>query len=431
MNTTDTSRSVVDGDASTGLRRNRDFMNLWAAESISQVGSHISIIALPLLAISVLDASPAQMGYLTAAGTAPFLFFGLFVGVWVDRVRRKPLMFAADLARGVLLLSVPIVWWAGELRIEMLYGIALATGFLTLLFDVSWLTFLPSVVRRRQLVEANGKLQVSASVAQVTGPGAGGLLVGIAGAPIAVLIDSISFLLSAVFILRVTSVEKVESGMESARNVRREILEGLQFVYRDPVLRPLVYSKIVVTFSAGIFFAVYVLFMANDLHLGATTIGAVFAIGGVGSLVGASLTNRISLRAGPGMAVVAGLFFFGVFGLTIPLAVLIPAVAVLMVVLSELLQWMTYIIAQINEVAIRQSLVPDRYLGRVNSVFQFFGRGLTPVGAITGGLLGEIVGVPLTLVIASAGFFVAFVFVAVSPVRTLAAIGSDEPGPTS
>ena len=375
MEKTEIRRSVPEQDEPTPLRQNRDFVNLWIAESISQVGSHISIIALPLLAISVLDASPSQMGYLTAAGTAPFLFFGLFVGVWVDRVRRRPLMFAADLARGILLLSVPALWWMGELRIEMLYLVALATGFLTLVFDVSWLTFLPSVVRRGQLVEANGKLQVSASVAQVSGPGAGGLLVGIAGAPIAVLIDAISFLISAVFILRVSSIEKVESGLESARNVRREIMEGLKFVYRDDVLRPLIYSKIVVTYSAGIFFAVYVLFMADDLNLGATTIGVVFAVGGVGSLVGASLSNRISLRAGPGMAVVGGLLFFGVFGLTIPLAVLLPAVALLMVVLSELLQWLTYIIAQINEVAIRQSLVPDRYLGRVNSVFQFFGRG--------------------------------------------------------
>ena len=431
MEKTEMRRSVPEQDEPTPLRQNRDFVNLWIAESISQVGSHISIIALPLLAISVLDASPSQMGYLTAAGTAPFLFFGLFVGVWVDRVRRRPLMFAADIARGVLLLSVPALWWMGELRIEMLYLVALATGFLTLLFDVSWLTFLPSVVRRGQLVEANGKLQVSASVAQVSGPGAGGLLVGIAGAPIAVLIDAISFLLSAVFILRVSSVEKVESGLETARNVRREIMDGLRFVYRDEVLRPLIYSKIVVTYSAGIFFAVYVLFMANNLQLGATTIGLVFAIGGIGSLVGAALSNRISLRAGPGMAVVGGLLFFGVFGLTIPLAVLLPAVALLMVVLSELLQWLTYIIAQINEVAIRQSLVPDRYLGRVNSVFQFFGRGLTPLGAVTGGLLGEFVGVPLTLVIASAGFFIAFIFVALSPVRRLTTFSTEDLDPAN
>ena len=425
MTTSEASGNAADGKEPPALRRNRDFVNLWIAESISQVGSHISIIALPLLAISVLNASPSQMGYLTAAGTAPFLLFGLFVGVWVDRVRRRPLMFAADLARGILLLSVPALWWLGELRIEMLYAIALMTGFLTLVFDVSWLTFLPSVVRRNQLVEANGRLQMSASVAQVSGPGAGGLLVGIAGAPVAILIDAISFLFSAVFILRISSGEIVETGRESARNVRREIMEGLKFVYHDPILRPLVYSKIVVTYSAGIFFAVYVLFMADDLQLGATTIGVVFAIGGVGSLVGASFSKRVSLRSGPGMSVVGGLFFFGVFGLTIPLAVLIPAVALLMVVLSELLQWMTYIVAQINEVAIRQVIVPDRYLGRVNSVFQFFGRGMTPLGAITGGLLGEFVGVPLTLVIASAGFFVAFVFVALSPVRTLTAMTAD------
>ena len=408
--------------AGQSLQSNRDFLNLWIAESISQVGSQVSIVALPLLAILTLEASPAQMGYLTAAGTAPFLLIGLFVGVWVDRVRRRPLMVAADLVRGLLLLSIPILWWIGALRIEMLYVVALLTGALTVVFDVAWLTYLPSVVRRSQLVEANSKLHVSASVAQVTGPGAGGALVGAVGAPLAVLLDALSFFASAVFVRRVSPVETLSKSLAGARNVRGAIIEGLVFVYRDEVLRALVYAKIVVTFSAGIFFAVYVLFMADNLGLGAALIGVVLATGGVGSLLGAAVTGRFSRRFGPGRTVVAGQFCFGVFGLAMPLAVFFPPIALVMVVLSEFAQWMAHIISQVNELAIRQASVPDHYLGRVNSVFQFFGRGMTPMGALSGGLLGELVGVPLTLVIASGGFFLAFVFVLASPVRSFAQI---------
>jgi predicted MFS family arabinose efflux permease len=222
--------------------------------------------------------------------------------------------------------------------------------------------------------------------------------------------------------MRVAAEERVERGLTAARSVRRDVLEGLAFVYRDEVLRALVYSKILLTYSAGVFFAVYVLFMADELRLGAAAIGAVFATGGVGSLIGASASGWLSKRSGPGRAVVGGQLFFGVFGITIPLAVLFPPIALAMVVLSETLQWMAIIVAQVNELAIRQSAVPDRYLGRVNSVFQFFGRGMTPLGALSGGLLGEYLGLSLTLVIASAGFFISFVFVFASPVRNYAPI---------
>lgn len=410
-----------------GLRRNRNFKNLWIAESISQVGSQISIVALPLLAILTLDASPSQMGLLTAAGTAPFLLIGLFVGVWVDRVRRRPLLIAADIARGAILMTLPVAWWLEILRIEMLYGVALLTGALTVIFDVSWLTFLPSVVRRSQLVEANSKLQVSASVAQVSGPGAGGLIISAVGAPIAILLDALSFLCSAAFVQRVSAVEKDDDAAVVRRSVRQEIVEGLNFVYQDRVLRALASSKVVLTFSAGVFFPAYLLFMAEDLGLGATAIGLVLATGGVGALIGAWLSDRLSNRAEPGQSVVGGQLLFGVFGVTIPLAVFFPALALIMVVLSELLQWLTHTIAQVNELAIRQASVPDRYLGRVNSVFQFFGRGMTPLGALTGGVLGEFIGIPATLVAASIGFFAAFLFVFFSPVRNFAAIVDDNP----
>ena len=407
------------GGANGRLRRNADFINLWIAESISQVGSQVSLVALPLLAILTLDAKPAQMGFLTAAGTAPFLLLGLFAGVWVDRLRRRPLMIGADVLRGLLLLIVPVSWWFDLLSIELLYIVAFVSGSLTLVFEVAWLAYLPSVVERRQLVDANSKLHASASVAQVSGPGVGGLLVGIIGAPLTIFIDAVSYFASAVFLVRIRRVEPNRAVTEFRPSVLGDIRDGLGQVFRDRVLRALIFSKIVVSFSAGIFFAVYLLFMSDTLGMGPTVVGIVLAMGGIGALGGAAISEPLSRRIGIGKSVVGSQFFFGLFGLTIPLAVLVPSVAVAMVVLSELVQWMAYTSAQVNEVSIRQSLVPDEFLGRVGSVFQFFGRGMTPIGAISGGLLGESFGLSATLVIASAGFFVAFMFVVVSPVSEI------------
>ena len=399
------------------LWQNRDFLNFWIAESISQAGAQVSLVALPLLAIYVLDAAPSQMGFLTAAGTAPFLLIGLFVGVWVDRLRRRPLMIAADILRGLLMLIIPIAWLLDVLRIEMLYLVALLTGCLTVIFDIAWAAYVPTVVRRRNLVEANSKLQVSASVAQVAGPGIGGALVGLIGAPLTILIDAISYFASGAFLVRVKAQEAPAEPARNGMKIWSEIASGLRLTFRHDLLRGLVLSRIVVTYSAGIFFAVYVLFMAEDLGLGATAVGLVLALGGVGALLGAAIAGRLSGRFGEGRAIIGAQLAFGVFGITLPLAVFVPAIALPMVLVSEFAQWMAHVISQVNDHSIRQSSVEDRYLGRVVSVFQFFGRGLTPLGAITGGLLGELIGVPLTLVVASVGFMVAFLFVLFSPLR--------------
>jgi MFS family permease len=416
----------AEASADRSLRRNADFVNLWIAETISQAGSQVSLVALPLLAIYVLDAAPSQMGFLAAAGTAPFLFIGLFVGVWVDRVRRRPLMIAADVMRGLLLLLVPLAWMLDMLRIEMLYAVALLTGCLTVVFDVAWQAYVPTVVRRRNLVAANSKLQVSASVAQVTGPGVGGALVGLIGAPLTILVDAASYLVSGAFLTRIRAEEQSVECAKPRQNVWKEVVAGLRLTYASALLRALIYSRVVVTFSSGVFFAVYVLFMADNLGLGATAVGLVFALGGLGSLLGAAVAERLSHRFGEGRTVIGAQFAFGAFGITLPLAVFVPAIALPMVLVSEFAQWMAHIISQVNDHSIRQSTVEDRYLGRVSSVFQFFGRGLMPLGALTGGVLGELIGVPLTLVVASGGFLVAFLFVLFSPLRSFDLAAAEE-----
>ncbi|HEX5166225.1 MAG TPA: MFS transporter [Thermomicrobiales bacterium] len=400
-----------------GLLANHDFLQLWASESVSQVGAQVTVVALPLLAALSLDANAAEMGLLTAAGTAPPLLLGLVAGVWVDRLRRRPIMVATDLGRAAVLLLIPILWWLGLLRMELLYLITFVAGVQTLFFDVAWVTFLPSVVRRDQLVEGNSKLQATASGAQVAGPGLAGLLVGLAGAPVAVLVDAVSYLLSAFFILRVRTPEPRPERAADA-HVLREIREGLGVVFRNPLLRAIAASGATVSLFGFMFLAVYVLFMTEELGFSATSVGLVFSLGGLGAVIGSMLAEPLKRRIGIGPAIIFGRIGFGLGGLLVPLAVLAPSFMVPLVLGAEFLQWLMYLIATINEVSLRQSITPHRLLGRVNATMRFLNSGMIPIGALAGGALGGLIGLRETLFVGVFGMLLTGIWVSLSPLRT-------------
>lgn len=397
------------------LWQHANFRRLWISESVSYIGTQISLVALPLLAVLTLDASPFEMGLLSSAERAPALFFGMFIGVWVDRLRRKPLLIGADLLRAGLLALVPVLWIMDALSIEMLLGIAFLLGALTIVFNVAWQAMVPAIVGKRHLTEANSKLHVSQAVAQVAGPGAGGLLVGLITAPMAIIVDAASYLISAAALVRIDQPEARPEG--TTRSMRHEVGEGLGLVFNDRLMRPLALSGTMIAFFAGIFFAVYLLFLAENLQLGSTAIGLILASGGVGALIGSALVPRFAKRFGDGNTVICGHFLFGFTGLTIPAAVLLPSVALPMVIISEFLQWGWHIVALVSEISIRQTVTPDRLLGRMASTFTFLKSGAMPIGALVGGVLGEVIGVPATLIVSSVGFLAAFIFVFLSPVR--------------
>jgi MFS family permease len=416
-----------------GLWKNHDFMQLWASETVSQLGAQITVVALPLLAALSLDASAAEMGFLTAAGTAPPLLIGLFAGVWVDRMRRRPIMVATDFGRAFVLLAIPILWWLGQLQIEMLYVISFIVGVQSLFFDVAWVTYLPAVVRRDQLIEGNSKLQASASGAQVAGPGLAGLLVGIAGAPVAILVNAVSYLISAVFILRVESVEKQPERKADA-HVLREMREGLAVVVQSPILRAIAASRATISLFGYVFLAVYVLYLTDELGFSATAVGLVFSLGGVGAIVGAVLAEPLKRRIGIGPSIVVGCVGFGLGGLLVPMAVLVPAYEVPLVLAAEFLQWLMFLIAIVNEVSLRQSVTPDRLLGRVNGTMRFLNSGMIPIGALIGGALGGLIGLRETLFVGVAGMLITGLWVYLSPLRTTRdtpAFVDDEDGPES
>jgi len=415
---------------STSLWKHAAFLNLWAAESISQFGTQITLVALPLIAALTLSASPLQMGLLTAAMTAPSLLLGLFVGVWVDRLRRRPLLIVADVARAVALLVVPVAWWLDVLSIGVLYATVFVVGSFTVVFDIAYVSLLPALVRRDQLVDGNSKLEMSVSTAQVGGPAIGGGLVAIMTPPLVLITNAVSYLLSAFFIWRIRDQEPRGRTLAVRGTMRADISEGLRTLAGDSVLRALAASSATVTLFGYAFLAVYVLYMTGDLGLGAGAVGLVFGAGGVGALIGATLAAPLSKRFGTGRTIVLARLGFGLGGLLVPLALSVPELALPLVIAAEFLQWLALVAGDVNARSLRQALTPDRLLGRVNASFRFVVAGMIPVGSLLGGLLGELVGIRATLLIGVGGMLVAFVWLLFSPVWRMASL-PDEPSPAA
>jgi MFS family permease len=408
-----------------GLWAHADFMRLWGAQSISIFGTYITLIALPLLAATTLDASPLEMGVLTAAGSAPFLVIGLFVGVWVDRLRKRPLLIAADIGRSICLLAIPAAALLDRLSIPMLVVVAFVHGILAVLFDVADTTYLPSLVRRDQLVEANGRLELSASFAQITGPALSGAVISILTAPFAMLINSVSYLGSAFLLRRIRHVEP-EPAPESHESVRKQIATGFRVIRDSRVLGALIGASTGTAFFGEIFMAIYILFLAQELGLSATEIGAIYAIGGVGALLGAALSGPVSQRIGAGNTIVLGQAMFGLTGMQVPLAVLVPSYALPLVIASEFLQWGFLILRQVNSASIRQAFTPLPALGRVQATSMLAIQGMKPIGALLGGVLATIIGAAWTLTIAEIGMLLAVTPLLLSPVHKVHSLDDEE-----
>jgi MFS family permease len=401
------------------LVRNRDFLKYWAASAISDVGSQITLLAFPLIGALTLNATPWEMGVLNAAQYAPVLLISLFAGVWIDRMRRRPVLIVADLVRAVLLALVPMAAVAGRLSIELLCVVAFLIGALSLMFDLAHLSFLPSLVTREHLVEGNAKLEATAAAAQVAGPGLGGVLVGALGAPVAVLFDALSFLGSGWLLLRTRAHEAAPARDASRASVVSEIREGIGVVLAQPMLRALAMTSATNAFGGRMFFSVYVLYMTRDLGLSPMGIGLVLAIGGVGSVVGAMAAGTVNRRLGVGPTLIVSQLVFGLTGLMVPLAVVFPSIALEMIVASEFTQWMAIVVYYVDNVSVRQSITPQRMLGRVNATIRSFAGGMMPIGALVGGALGGWIGLAWTLVVAELILLTSFVWLLFSPVRAL------------
>ena len=407
------------------LSRDRAFLRYWTASAISDVGSQVTSLALPLIGALTLNATAWEMGALTAAGSAPILVLGLFTGVIVDRLRRRPVLIAADVGRAILLTTIPAAAWLGVLSIELLIAVAFLTGALSLLFDIAHLAFLPALVGRAHLVEGNSKLEVTAAGAQVVGPGVGGALIGAVGAPVAVLVDAVSFLISG-WLIKQTRADEAPRPAGVTSSVWADVHEGLRAVLTSPVLRALMGCSATINFFMRMFLAIYILFMTRDLGLGPLGVGLVLATGGLGSLAGALVGAPATRRFGFGPVIIASIAAFGVQGLLVPLAVVFPRAALVLVVIAEFGQWMAILVYYVGAITVRQAMTPDRLQGRVNATIRFAAGGVMPVGALAGGMLGGIIGLPLTLVVAEVGALLALAWLVFSPLRAIRALPEPE-----
>lgn len=401
----------------TGLWLNSEFIKLWSAQTISQLGSRITREGLPLAAILILGASPVEVGFLTAASAAPLVLIGLFAGVWVDRLPRRRIMVVTDLARAVILLSVPLAYGVGRLSIELLYVVAGLMGALTVFFDLADQAFLPSVVKREHLVEGNSKLGASASLAEIGGPALAGVLIQVLTAPIAMLLDALSFVVSALFVGWMRTPDHVGEASIAQPNVWREIREGLQIVFSQPVLRTLALTASVSTFFGYFFWPLYAIYGVRDLGLSPAVLGILVSMGGIGALGGTFVAEWAARRFGVGPAIVGSRLLASGVGLLTPLAGGPVALIFVMMAIPQLVGDGALMVYMINQTSLRQTLVPDRLLGRANASVQLLVGGLGPVGTILGGVMGTVIGVRATLLIAVVGMLVVSIVLALSPVR--------------
>jgi MFS family permease len=398
------------------LWRHADFLKLWAGQTVSELGSVVTRTAVPLVALLVLGAGPFEMALIVVAGSLAVLLVGFFAGVWVDRIRRRPLLIGSDALRSLLLFSIPLAYAANVLRMEQLYVVVFLEGCLGALFSAAYPAYVPSLIGVNRVVEGNSKLATSSSIAEIGGPGLAGGLVQLVSAPFAILVDAVSFVVSAISVLLIRAPEPPRPERTTATPIRTEIVEGLQLVRRHRVLFPIVLRSIVAHVAGSFYGVLYTIYLIEDLHLTPLLLGIVVSAGGVGSLVGSLFASRVIRRFGLGPALVGTAIGASIIGILTPLAQGPLFVATAMVFLPQLIGDGLQTIEGVAELSLIQGLSPDRILGRVNATLEVFSHGIAyPIGALTAAGVAELIGVRGGIALGWAGMAVSILFLVLSP----------------
>src|SRR6266568_3338948 len=398
-----------------GLLWHRDFQRLWFGDTVSQLGTQVTVIALPLVAVKTLGASTFEVGILVSLLTAAFLLAGLPAGAWVDRMRRRPVMIAADVARAVLLASLPVAAALGVLSIYQLYLLALLHGVCTVFFDVAYQSYLPALVGRTALVEGHAKLQASESVAQVAGPALGGFLVQAFTAPYAVIADAASFLVSA-GALRAIKMAEPQVPRAQRPHFRREIAEGMRFVLGHPILRMIAGCTGTFNFFFSALQAVVVVFLVRQVGISPGVIGVLFSAGSAGAIVGALTASIAARRLGTARAIWLPITITAPTGLL--MALTFPGAGLALFAAGWFGLSLSGVVYNVNQVSYRQALGPPQLLGRMNATMRFLVWGTMPLGGLTGGALGTWLGNRAAMWIILTGQALSVVWLLASPLRS-------------
>jgi MFS family permease len=398
--------------SSSRLIAHRDFLRLWFGQSISEFGSQITTLAMPLAAVLVLHASTFQVGLLTTSGFSAFLLVGLPAGAWVDRVRRKSVMIWSDAVRTLVLASIPIAYGLGVLTLAQLYAVTFIHGVATVFFDVAYMSFVPGLVGRDHVAEANAKLQATVSIAQVSGPSASGLLIGLLSAPVAFITDAASFVVSVVSLLAIREHEPAPERTEQT-SLRAEIGEGLRFVVRQPILRMIAGCTATSNLFSSAIFAISVVFLVRQVHLDASTIGLLTSLGAIGGVVGALSCGFLRRWLGSARIIWVSITLTSPFGLLLPATS--PGPGLICYAVGMFMISFGAVVYNVHQASFRQLLCPPRLLGRMNATVRFIVWGTLPLGGLLGGGLGEWLGNRNAMWVAAIGMALASVWVLASP----------------
>jgi predicted MFS family arabinose efflux permease len=400
------------------LLRQPEFLKLWSAQAISQLGDQVTLLALPLVAVLTLDASAAQMGLLTAAELMPHLLFSLFAGVWIERrSRRRRLMIAADIARAGLLASVPLAAAFDVLTFPQLYAVAFAAGSFAVLFDISWATLFPAVVPRRDLVDASSKLSLSRSLSFVVGPSLAGFLVQAVTAPVTLLLDAFSFVGSALFLGRIRTREP--SPDRDGNGVLRSLRDGMRFVLGDDLIRADLGCAATVNLFNFVFHAIFILYATRELGVAPGTLGIALGVGAIGGILGALVAPPLERAIGIGPSVVLGSLLFPAPLILVPIASGSELRLGVMLGIAEFFSAVGVMIFDVSAASMLFLRTPDRIRARTAGTFRFVNYGIRPIGALLGGALGTAIGLQTTLWIGVLGALLGVVWLVFSPIPRL------------
>ncbi|HEX9069633.1 MAG TPA: MFS transporter [Ktedonobacterales bacterium] len=395
-------------------RSSSDFPLFWLGETISMFGTQVTLLALPLTAVLMLRATATELGLVRFLEVAPYVLFTLLFGAWVDRIRRKPVLIVANAARALLIGVIPLLAVLGLLRLPLLAAVAFGVGTCTVLFDVTWAAYLPLLVRREQLVSANGRMATSSSAAEVAGPGLGGLLIQLFTAPLALVADAISYAAATVTLLLTRTPEPVPAhiprvGVPWWRALGHEIGEGIRVVWASGYLRAVMLMSGLWNLLANVADTVFLLYATRGLHLSPGTLGATFAAGAVGGLVGAAISTRLTARGtfGPLLGIA---FTFGCVPWVILPAVTGPLpIEVGAFILAQFGIRMGLGLWYVLTLSLRQAITPPHLWGRVSATLRLVSYGLGALGFLISGLVATVLGLRETLWCAAAGFLIILV----------------------
>ena len=431
MNEADSLLPEPEAAATTSVKRpslwhHADYLRIWSAATISLMGSQVSQFAIPYIAAVVLHSSPLQVALLVTIEMLPFILFTLPAGAWLDRVRRKPVLVAGDLGRAAALITIPVAYALGVLTVWQLYAVGFTTGFLTVLFDVADQSYLPVLLDADDLVEGNAKLQFPAAAAQIVGPGFTGQIIGVIAAPFAIVVDAISFVLSGALIASIRKHEPkpvrrlAEDGSQTS--LRQDIAEGLRYVLGNRYLRMIAASTGTSNFGSSMVFSIYAVFVFVELGLSPGLVGLAAGLGAIGLIVGALTAAPLARRFGVGPVIVFSMFADGPALLLLAFLPSAGFVAAAVILASLLLSGWSAVVYNVNQVSFRQAITPLDMQGRMNATMRFIVWGTMPIGSVTGGILASLLPLRTTVLIGALIASSAFIWVLVSPVRSLRTI---------